>query len=229
MHSHVFPEFFYGPTYDESHRFISVSSHPWQKTKPFETGLREYLLCKECEQQFSRHETYAASIFRKTEEYRTPDGRALEIPDFDYLRFKLFGLSLIWRAHISKLHMFGGVNLGPHAEKIRAMLVTEKPGEPSKYCFTLIKIEGVKIADTIIHAPERVRFRKHIAYFFLAYGYEWIFIISSHSNELPEEYPFVGMKPELVILIQKQEEKSFIHEVRRRMGDKLIEKTKRAT
>jgi hypothetical protein len=152
-HSHIFPEFFYGPTYDETNRFVSLSTHPRHKPKLFEKGLREYLLCRECEAQFSRYESYAASILRTAGEYRTPDNHFIVIPDFDYAHFKLFGLSLIWRFHVSGLHMFDDVNLGPHAERIRLMLVAEDPGAPSKYRIGIVRIDGVKIADTVIHAP----------------------------------------------------------------------------
>jgi hypothetical protein len=228
-HSHIFPEFFYEPTYDETNRFVSLSTHPRQKPKLFEKGLREYLLCEECEAQFSRYESYAASILRKAGDYRTPDNHFIVIPDFDYARFKLFGLSLIWRFHVSGLHMFGDVNLGPHAEKIRSMLVAEDPEDPDKYRFAVVKIEGAKIADTVIQAPDRIRIGNLNAYFFLAYGYEWLFLISNHSGNVPKDFPFVGMHPELVMLIRASDEKGFIQEMRRRMGAELIEKSKRAT
>jgi hypothetical protein len=229
MHSHVFSEFLYEPIYDDAHKYISVSSHPHHKTKPFQIGMREYLLCKECEGQIGVYENYAANILRQADKYRTSDGRAIVIPNFNYSSFKLFGLSLIWRSHITSIHMFGEVNLSSHAEKIRKMLLSEDPGEPSQYCFTLIKIAGVESANTIIHAPGRTRFRGHNAYLFMAYGYDWLFVISSHSSSLPKDYPFVGMKPELVILTQTMSEEGFIQEMRRRMSSELIEKSKRAT
>ncbi len=225
--SHVLPEFFYGPVYDETKRFVSLSSYPLHNTRMYEHGFREHLLCRECEGQFSRYEAYAAGLLRKIDEHRTPDGRAIMIPGFDYRRFKLFGLSLLWRSHVTRLHMFGAVKLGAHAEKIRAMLAAEDPGEPSTYCFAVLKIEGSKSANTVIQAPAKIRFREHNAYVFLAYGYEWLFIVSGHSNMLPADYPFVGMKPELVILIQNRGEAGFIREVRRRLGPELIEKAKR--
>ena len=225
MRSHVLPEFFYEPTYDEKHRFISVSSHPKQNTRPFEKGLREYLLCKECEGQLSRYESYGASVLRKADEYRRPGNRVIEIPDFNYTYFKLFGLSLIWRCHASRLHMFGAVKLGPHAETIRAMLASENPGKPSDYCFALIKIEGSGHTDRIIIAPGMTRFQGHNAYIFMAYGFEWVFIISSHSNRLSEDLPFVGMKQDLIVLIQEWNRQEFLQEMRRRMS-KLIEKDK---
>lgn len=112
MHSHVFSEFLYEPTYDDAHKYISISSHPYHKTKPFQIGMREYLLCKECEGQIGDYENYAARTLRQADKYRTPDDRAIVIPNFDYQRFKLFGLSLIWRTHITSVHMFKNVNLG---------------------------------------------------------------------------------------------------------------------
>jgi hypothetical protein len=227
-HSHVFPEFFYEPTYDENHRFISVSTHSRQKPKPFEKGLREYLLCLECEARINHFETYAASILRASENYRNVDGSAIEIPDFDYPRFKLFGLSLIWRSHISGLHFFSGVNLGPHAEKLRTMLFAQDPGKPGDYCFTLVKIEGPTSAETIMHSPAKVRFRGHYAYIFLAYGFEWIFIVSSHSNQLLMGYPFVGVEPDLIILVERKSQREFLQEMRERMPE-LVKKRHRAT
>jgi hypothetical protein len=228
IHSHVFSEFLYEPTYDEGHKYISVSSHPHHKTKPFQVGLREYLLCRNCEGKIGAYEGYAAGILRQTHKYKTSDGRAIVIPDFDYTSFKLFGLSLIWRCHITSLHMFSEVNLGPHTEQIRKMLHDADPGKPSQYCFTLIKLEGVESANTVIHAPAKTRFKDHNAYIFMAYGFDWLFVISSHSSSLPKDYPFVGMKSELVILTQTMSEKGFIQEMRRRMGPELIEKSKRA-
>jgi hypothetical protein len=218
IHSHVFSEFLYEPTYDETHRYISVSSHPLHRDRLFEKGLREYLLCSSCDGQIGKYESYAAKILREAAECSTFINGAIEISDFNYPLFKLFGLSLIWRCHVSSLHMFGGVNLGTHAEKIRAMLLSEDPGTSSKYCFVLIKIVGAKSANTVIHAPTRTRFGDHNGYVFLAYGIEWVFIVSSHSHKLPHEYPFVGTRRQLVIPVMKQSEKEFLREVRRRFS-----------
>jgi hypothetical protein len=133
MHSHILPEFFYEPTYDEQHKFISISSHPRQKTKPFQKGFREYLLYEKCEGQISSYETYAATVLRSPSDNLDPNDRVVKIPNFDYRCFKLFGLSVIWRCHISGLHFFSAVKLGLHAEKIRKMLFVENPGKPSEY------------------------------------------------------------------------------------------------
>jgi hypothetical protein len=228
-HSHVFPEFFYEPTYDETNRFVSLSTHPHHKPKLFEKGLREYLLCEPCERQFSRYETHAASILRKAGDFRTANNHFVVIPDYDYRLFKLFGLSLMWRFHIASAHMFGSVNLGPHAERIRKMLSAEDPGPPTTYRLAVIKIDGATIADTVIHAPARMSIAGLNGYLFLAYGYEWLFLVSNHRGNVPDDFPFVGTHRELVMLIRASTDKSFIHEMRQRMSGELLAKAKRAT
>jgi hypothetical protein len=126
--------------------------------------------------------------------------------------------------------MFGGVNLGPHAEKIRTMLLTENAGSPTTYRFALIKIEGATVADTVIHAPARISITGLNAYLFLAYGYEWLFLVSNHrGNGVPKDFPFVGTHRELVMLIRTSSDKGFVQEMRRRMSGELLAKAQRAT
>jgi|GEM_PF-3208024 len=109
------------------------------------------------------------------------------------------------------------------------MLVAEDPGKPSKCRFAAVKIEGAKSADTVIHAPDRIVIGGLNAYFFLAYGFEWLFLISNHSGDVPKDFPFVGIHPELVMLIRASDERGFIREMRRRMSGELLEKAKGAT
>jgi hypothetical protein len=225
--SHVLPEFFYQNVYDKLHRFASVSSHPRQKTKLFEIGYRERLLCTDCEGQLSRYESYAAGILRNADDYRLPNTKVIKIPNFDYRLFKLFGLSLIWRCHASSLHTFQKVRLGPHAEEIRSMLLAEDPSRPSKYCFALTKINRLGSKETAIIAPGRSQVLGHTAYILMAHGYDWIFIVSSHSRELLDEgYPFVGAESSLVILVNDLTEAQFVQLLQQRIGN-LVEKEKR--
>jgi hypothetical protein len=120
-YSHILPEFFYSNMYDEKHRALKVASD--EKERYFQKGIREYLLCQECETKLSRYEGYAAKLIREIPNF-SPDtsGLFLYSENVDYLRLKLFQLSIIWRASISKDRMFESVKLGRHEEKIRKML-----------------------------------------------------------------------------------------------------------
>jgi hypothetical protein len=197
--SHVFPEFFYQRTYDASHRFISVTSHPLHGARPMQKGLRERLLCAACESLFSKHEAYAADLLRQLDQTpESPPGRII-VQGFDPNSFRLFGLSLLWRAHVAKGYMFRDVKLGPHAQRIRAMLRNENPGQPHEYPFTFAKIVGLDTHGHILIAPMRAKYQGHTVYHFMARGYEWVFLVSSASSHVREIFPYVGSEKELVI------------------------------
>jgi hypothetical protein len=61
--SHIIPEFFYKPVYDEKHRFYTFSTDPADEVEgPEQKGLREHLLCKDCEGKLSAWEGYARKV-----------------------------------------------------------------------------------------------------------------------------------------------------------------------
>lgn len=94
--SHILPEFLYEDLYDEKHRALVISQ---KKEKVFQKGLRELLLCQQCETKLSRYEKYAKEIIQKLPKFsRDASGRFLYSKGVDYSRFKLFQLSILWRA-----------------------------------------------------------------------------------------------------------------------------------
>lgn len=48
-YSHIIPEYFYTPIYDENHRFMEISPQSEKLVKFNQKGVREFLLCKDCE------------------------------------------------------------------------------------------------------------------------------------------------------------------------------------
>jgi len=195
--SHVLPEFFYESAYDESGRFVSVSNHPRHRPRALlQKGLTEHLFCVACERRFSRYESYSASLLRRIDAAiggRT-DGVAIE--NVDFATFRLFGLSLLWRSHVAQSHMFGQVDLGPLASRLRTMLRTEQPGAPYEFGFAIAKVAGLGTRGDMILSPVRSRYRSRRAYYLMARGYEWAFVASGDSAGLVEHIPFVGVDPE---------------------------------
>src|SRR5436190_785668 len=103
-HSHVIPEFMYQPLYDEKHKFwvLSASETSWQEQK----GLREYLLCNACEVKISRWETYTSRLLsNRVPTVAKRSGDLIWVDGADYTQFKLFQLSILWRAAVSTLPM----------------------------------------------------------------------------------------------------------------------------
>src|SRR6266508_1378759 len=116
QNSHIIPEFFY--RYDDRHRFLNVDMtgrYPGFEQK----GTREYLLCRPCEQYFN--DQFEKPMKRMwfdrhiLPEVLTGDG--IIISGLDYAPFKLFHLSVLWRAAVST-SAATTVLLGPHEERI---------------------------------------------------------------------------------------------------------------
>ena len=122
--SHIIPEFFYQPLYDNLHKFNVITTSSKEKNKPEQKGIRERLLCYDCEQLLSPNEDYVRRvIYGGTEIKISRDGNNVIIWNTDYIKFKLSQLSLLWRSSVSKLKYFSNISLGPHEEKIRQMLI----------------------------------------------------------------------------------------------------------
>lgn len=117
-HSHILPEFMYQNLYDTSpKRFYSLNvdldNLNNSKRKIEQKGIREYLLCGDCEIQLSKYENYAAeaiyaknlgnkATIKKANETHDKQYFTYEYEGFSYSEFKIFLLSLLWRLIVSK-------------------------------------------------------------------------------------------------------------------------------
>jgi len=151
--SHIVPEFLYKEFYDPKHRFFSLSCTPSEREHLHQKGLRESLLCADCELLFSRFENYAAKVFYGNDVAASErHGDLLLLHDLDYNTLKLFLLSLLWRFGVTSIPELKGARLGPHAERLRSMLLTEDPGDPLTYpcMLTAVMWEGKHLGDLIV-------------------------------------------------------------------------------
>ncbi|MBL8097567.1 MAG: hypothetical protein JNK81_00185 [Anaerolineales bacterium] len=203
--SHILPEFFYSDLYDKKHRAISVPSYAKEKT--VQKGLREYLLCQECETKFSKYETYASSLIKKI---RTSSiDKKDNFIDFivDYKSFKLFQLSLLWRAGICSDKSYSQVILAKkHEEKIRYMLHKEDAGKYIDYgCWMVMYPDSQKI-KRIIWSPSMVKIDGHNGYKFMTGNLMWYFFVSSHKPNADFQSSFLQETGLLKIWLDHQGE-----------------------
>ncbi len=174
----------YKSLYDEKHRFWEISASDADCEIPHQKGIREKLFCGECEQIFSRYERYASLVLNGGAkiETRLVGDNQIFIKGVDYSDFKLFQLSIIWRASVSKSSMFGEVNLGRHEEIIRLMLLKKCPGENYQYPVLLSPIiHENDVVEALIVKPTYTRIDGQNAYRFVFGGIAWIFVVSSHK------------------------------------------------
>lgn len=102
--SHLIPEFFYDPLYDEKHRFNLLSAEPGQRLRFQKKGVKEPLLCVDCDtKKISRLERYARGVFFGGQEIAIQNARdRIIVTGLDYQTLKLFQLSILWRDGVAK-------------------------------------------------------------------------------------------------------------------------------
>ena len=181
--SHIISEFLYSALYDDKHRFYVIEAG--EKYSEFEQkGLREPLLCADCETKLSVWEAYARDAFVGRHQFRfamDADG-VTWVEGVNYEQLKLFQLSILWRAGVAKQDFFSKVQLGPHAETLRRMLLAGDPGEPWQYgCLVwAVHLAGEPASMIIQPTPFRLP-DKAVGLRFSFGGLAWFYRIASHK------------------------------------------------
>ena len=96
------------------------------------------ILCRACEDRFQQLDDYAARLLIQERdiafrESAVGEHRLYIADNFDYARLKLFILSVLWRAAVSKIPFCGRVHLGPRLARVRQMLEALDPGLPLEF------------------------------------------------------------------------------------------------
>jgi hypothetical protein len=185
--SHIVPEFLYRPLRNDNKQMSGINGRGRLGRRLIQRGLTEQLLCDACEQLLSnRYETpFLRSWLDLSALPRTSEpGRTHSIA-VDYGSFKLFHLSILFRASVSTLTSFAPVSLGPHEEKLRQSILTGEPGEDWQYPLAgnLVVHDRTKEVLHIVGMPRQYRLGPHRIYTFLYAGVHWHFGVSAHRND----------------------------------------------
>lgn len=181
--SHIIPEFVFTALYDKKHKFHVLSTLQ-ERPRPMEQkGIREILLCGDCEQQLSVYEKYAREVLLGGVEIVVQhDGNLLMLSELDYVKFKLFQLSILWRSSISSHPIFSKVSLGPHEETIRKMIKDGNPGKQLEYPCIMFGLSSKSgIHGNFIDQPRKIPIDGYTTYRFVFTGFMWSFYVSSHK------------------------------------------------
>lgn len=168
--SHILPEFMYQNLYNSDiRRFYSFAVNlevkEKSKSRIEQKGIREYLLCQSCETQLSRYENYASeTIYGKNLNNKTYIVKASETIDlkyfaydyagFEFTKFRLFLLSILWRLIISKTFKTPKID-GEIIEKLRLAIHQENPLEYDEFgcLLQVIKYKKGQLAKGFILEP----------------------------------------------------------------------------
>lgn len=229
LKSHIIPEWAYESMYDEKHRIFQISSESERNKRDKFKGEYEHLLCQVCEDSTAKWDDYArAVIFSKPGEktyglMTSGIEGAIQVENVDYKIFKLFQLSLLWRASVSNREFFSKVELGPHENTIREMLIAEDPGNPETFgCIMLAIMKSPKeLMHEMITQPEQFRTSSHRWYKFLFAGCGWMFVVSSHKKQFKYKNLFLSPSEPLIIPVYKARDAKWITGYLELIHDKL--------
>lgn len=205
--SHIIPEFMYQALFDESHKLNKLTPSPYiqgeRRVQRPPTGEYESnVLCLRCDSEvIGSYESYGRRVlYAKANE--SPDDPMPEhgVTEFgvpvsrftnvDYAKFKLFLLSILWRASISSRSFFHEIQLGPYEEPIRKMILLGDPGRAEDYPIILLSwLMEDSVAHDFVAQPSKNRAEGGIRYVFIIAGMTYVFHVSPNSIE-PKLMPF---------------------------------------
>lgn len=190
--SHIIPEFLYAKLYNTKNQLLGIHGLRKYGSQFLQKGIREYLFCEDCEQHFNE---YCEKPFKKQWIDTSPlpdpwDSTGIHWIKIDYTSFKLFHLSVLFRAGVSSLPTFQAVSLGPHEEKLRNFILTCNPGECWQYPIFGYAVIHHKtnelihmVSKAVLSQPNKKGSFGGRRYYGMMYGgVMWRFYVASHRN-----------------------------------------------
>ncbi len=198
--------------YDQDHRFYSLDDLKTGLYSQPRKGFRDYLLCARCETHCSLFESKAAPFFSACHPPSQPPRKSVDV-QLDYKNFRLFLLSVLWRSSITEHPFFEHVDLGPHEEVLRQMLLQSDPGDPDQYGCTVcrLKFQGQDFRDFAVQ-PTPARPNGHNIYRFTYAGFVFFYYISRHALSLGARRSFIQRNGQMVLMDGHLEELTFLRD-----------------
>ncbi len=180
--SHIIPEFLFRPGYDEN-RQMQVLQQTRPKPRIIQKGFNQRLLCPDCENHIvNQFEDYFARKWYVERVVPNHYSRPiLRLNDLDYARFKLFHLSILWRASISTLAPFNQVSLGESEETLREMLLADDPGKPDDFQILAVLVlfpGSTEVLHGMLSSPTSGTLDGQPLFTFLFGGCMWMYFAS---------------------------------------------------
>jgi hypothetical protein len=203
--SHIIPEFMYRDLFDENHKIhvfnpAELATENPKVKRPSSGEYEGNILCADCDNKvIGGYEDYACKAIYGgplhadespiCQNYQTQDGLEFSAcENINYKKFKLFLLSILWRASISTRPLFNQISLGPHEEVIRQMVYGGNPGDASDYpVFMLTYITDKSIPKDLIGHPQKRKTKTgHLTNCFVIAGTVYVFYTNSKTHKLPD-------------------------------------------
>jgi hypothetical protein len=160
------------------------------KKRPLQKGLREYILCRACEDIIQKDEAWFSNYWFQEQPLPNPaEGQYIELKGFDFDPFFRFHLSILWRAAVATIDEFSAITLGSYEETFRKLLYGESTvfaKEPSIFGLVLRRPQTHELCQWIITAPVCSCISGVQTFTFVFGGCAWKYGISGHAVPFPE-------------------------------------------
>lgn len=180
--SHIIPEFAYKPLYDDDHQFVTFAPLTPEETRTRRKGVWQRLLCEECDNQFLNkrfEQPFQRYWLAGNALAALETKRSTRLTGIDYGPFKLFHLSVLFRASVCDRPEFAEVDLGSEEEeKLRRMILKEDPGRASEYPIVCMPIKREDGRDDFLASPSPIWVSARLAYRLIFCGCEWFYVVS---------------------------------------------------
>jgi hypothetical protein len=200
--AHIIPEAFFRRIRGEQNslRLISNKENEYSKRAPIGVYDRN-ILCIECERIFGTWDNYAQDFLNGVPQSATPIryGNSIigyEVPYYNYATLKLFFISLLWRAGISKHSFYAKVKLGPYEALLRNYIAQKNPGTGDEFAVTLAKFNYHLVPFFDPH-PEKFEAINYYRFYLGSY----VAYIKIDKRQSPKFHSEVMLKPNAPLLI----------------------------
>jgi len=197
--SHIIPDWMYEHLYTQKHKLYKFAPADYvagnrRIQMPSSGEYEGDLLCKRCDNVvIGPYEDYARKAFKggtlpveespTSNSFVSPGGMEYtEIRNINYAKFKLFLLSILWRASVSSRDFFKSISLGPHGERIRQMILNGDPGSIDDYPIVVLTyLTDPSSHKDMVAEPGRLKDNQGTRYIFIIAGFAYVFHVSKHD------------------------------------------------
>ncbi len=189
--AHIIPEsFFIGHRVAEKSPLLMTDLagvHP----KKSRIGIYDKeILCSECEGRFQEVDDYGQTLLLKDESSHIELKKSnlvvgYQVNEVNYQCLKLFFISVLWRASISKHNFYSKIQLGSYESKAKEIIWSGNLGSKNLFSFFIAKFNDPDIGRVILD-PHRERLDGVNYCRFYMYGY--IIYIKVDKRLTPEKY-----------------------------------------
>ena len=204
VRAHIIPESFFRDLRANENTLKLVSNVKGIHTKKAPIGIYDQeILCRECEDRFQKSDDYAAktlidcSTHEELKQYGRKVGYRINGVNNDLL--KIFVISVLWRASVSKQTFFKEVNLCALEEKAKKLIWDQSSGNKHDFSFVLAKFDDTGTISKTMLDPHQERWFGKRYYRFYIGGY--ILYVKADSQVTPEEWAhFIPCDDTLIIV-----------------------------